>query len=313
MQGLEIAREFYLQYGKPMLEEQFADVIDRIAVGLVGEGSECFGFDDEISRDHDFEAGFCLWITEEDEKKFGFRLERAYAKLPKEFMGLKKSYVSPVGGNRHGVITVEDFYTRFLGSPDAPDTIERWLNTPASYLATASNGEVFADPSGKFSEVRNKLLMGYPEDIRKKKLAANLVFMAQSGQYNYSRCLSRGERGAAQLAIFEFVRHTISAIYLLNNRYEPYYKWAYRGMRDLPVLGSLGDSLQALTELDNSPENSRMKQDVIEDIAMLIIGELQRQNLTEAICGDLEKHAYSVLDDIKNNTLRNMHIMEGAD
>ncbi len=160
MQGLDIAREYYLQQGKPMLEREFADVLDRIAVGLAGEGSECFGFDDEISRDHDFEAGFCLWISREDERDFGFRLERAYAKLPKEFMGLSKSYVSPVGGNRHGVITVEDFYTRFLGAPTAPDTIERWLNTPASYLATASNGEVFADPSGKFSRVRNKLRMG---------------------------------------------------------------------------------------------------------------------------------------------------------
>ncbi len=136
--------------------------------------------------------------------------------------------------------------------------------------------------------------------------------MAQSGQYIFSRCLARGERGAAQLAVFEFVRHSISAIYLLNNRYEPYYKWAYRGMRGLPVLGSLGDSLQALTELDNSPDNALMKQDVIEDIAMLIIGELQRQSLTKAICGDLEKHAYSVLDGIQDNILRNMHIMEGA-
>ncbi len=312
MQGLEISREFYLQYGKPMLEEQFPDVLHRIAVGLAGEGSECLGFDDEISRDHDFDAGFCLWITEADERAFGFRLERAYAKLPKEFMGLQRSALSPVGGNRHGVITIESFYTKFLGAPTAPDSIARWLYLPTASLAAASNGEVFSDPLGAFSAVRERLLAGYPEDIRLKKLAAHTVLMAQSGQYNYPRLLARGETGGAQLAVFAFVKHAISAIYLLNNRYEPYYKWTYRGLAQLPVLGHMGDALQWLTETDNTRSNAETKQDVIEDIAALLIRELQNQGLTEAICGDLEKHAYSILDGIRDPNLRNMHIMEGA-
>ncbi len=312
MQGLDISKEFYLQYGKPMLEEQFSDVIDRIAVGLAGEGSECMRFDDDISRDHDFEAGFCLWIPAEDEREFGFRLERAYSKLPKEFMGLKRSVLSPVGGNRHGVITIEDFYTRFLGAPNAPDTTERWLYTPSFSLAAASNGEVFQDALGVFSSVRQQLLAGYPEDIRRKKLAAHTILMAQAGQYNYPRCIARGENGAAQLAVFEFVKHAISAIYLLNNRYEPFYKWAYRGLKELPILDDLGDSLQGLTELKNTSSTAKIKLEVIEDIAVLFIKEFQVQGLTEATCGDLEKHAYSILDGIKDGGLRNMHIMEGA-
>ncbi len=312
MQGLEISKAFYIQHGKAMLEEKFPDVIDRIAVGLAGEGSECFGFDDALSRDHDFDAGFCLWITEEDERGFGFRLERAYAKLPKEFLGLKKGLLSPVGGNRHGVITVEGFYTRFLGAPSAPNSIERWLYTPSASLAAASNGEVFRDDLGSFSSVRNELLKGYPEDIRKKKLAAHAVFMAQSGQYNYARCIKRDETGAAQLAVFEFVKHAISAVYLLNNRYEPFYKWAYRGMSRLPILGDLAVSLQYLTETDNSFRNADTKKAVIEDIAALLIAEFKTQGLTKATCGDLEKHAYSILDGVRDSTLRNLHIMEGV-
>ncbi len=312
MQGLDMARAYYEQFGRPMLEEQFADVIGRIAVGLAGEGSECLGFDDEISLDHDFDAGFCLWITAEDERRFGFRLERAYAKLPDEFMGIRRGRLSPVGGNRHGVIVIEDFYTRFLGAPTAPDSVKRWLYIPTPSLAAASSGEVFRDDLGVFSAVREVLLTGYPEDIRRKKLAAHTVFMAQAGQYNYARCLSRGEQGAAQLAVFEFVRHAISAVYLLNNRYEPFYKWAYRGMKQLPILGHIGDALQYLTESDNAPDTAETKQAVIEDIAMLLIGEFQAQGLTKAICGDLEKHAYSILDGVRDGMLRNMHIMEGA-
>ena len=89
MKGLEISRNFWEEYGRPMIENEFAEYADRIAAGLVGHGSECFGFDDELSTDHDFDAGFCIWLTEEDEKLFGFKLFRAYSKLPQEYMGCK--------------------------------------------------------------------------------------------------------------------------------------------------------------------------------------------------------------------------------
>ena len=65
MKGLDLARAFYEEYGLPMLEEQFSDVLDKIAIGLTGSGSECYGYDDEISQDHDFEPGFCIFLPEE--------------------------------------------------------------------------------------------------------------------------------------------------------------------------------------------------------------------------------------------------------
>ena len=311
MKGIEIAKRYYQEFGKPMLESQFADVINRIAVGIAGEGSECLGFDDEISKDHDFEAGFCLWITREDEAKFGFKLERAYAKLPKEFMGLKRQILSPSDGNRHGVIVIEDFYTRFLGAPTAPDTLERWLYTPSASLLSACNGEVFTDKLGKFSEVRNVILRGYPEDVRRKKLSAHAIMMGQSGQYNYARLIDRKETGAAQLAIFEFVKHAISAVYLLNNKYEPFYKWAYRGMRNLSVLGDLEPTFSILTEMGNSPKQASEKREIIEDISAMLIAEFKAQTLTKATCNNLDTHAYSINDSITDATLRNLHIMDG--
>ena len=41
--GLELSQEYYERIGRPVLEELFPAYLDRIAVGLVGEGSECFG------------------------------------------------------------------------------------------------------------------------------------------------------------------------------------------------------------------------------------------------------------------------------
>ena len=59
-QGLALSREYYETYGRPMLEQQFAPYKDKIAAGLVGKGSDCFGFDDRYSRDHDWGPDFCL-------------------------------------------------------------------------------------------------------------------------------------------------------------------------------------------------------------------------------------------------------------
>ncbi len=50
----------------------------------------------------------------------------------------------------------------------------------------------------------------------------------------------------------------------------------------------------------------------IEDIASLFIDEAGVQNLTHGDCRDLEKHAYAVLDGVRDSVLRNMHIMDGV-
>lgn len=118
MTGLEIARGYYEEFGKPMLESEFADILPFLAVGFVGSGSEHYGYDDEISRDHDFEPGFCIFLPGEDvvDRRRAFQLERAYAKLPKEYARIKRQNISPVGGNRNGVIRTSDFYLKAVGS-----------------------------------------------------------------------------------------------------------------------------------------------------------------------------------------------------
>ena len=310
MNGLELSERFYLECGKPMLEEQFSDLLPHLAVGLFGSGSECFGFDDELSRDHDFEPGFMLLLPGEEtvDRREAFRLERAYAKLPKEFLGFPRSAVAPVGGARHGVIRTAEFFTDKVGSPDGVLTVRQWLTVPEHALAEAVNGRMFFDGSGEVTRIRASLSR-YPEDIRRKKLAGNLLLMAQAGQYNYLRCLKHGETGAAQLAAAEFVKAAMHAAFLLNGTYEPYYKWSFRAMRALPKLSLLAETLEVLLTTDNEPETAESKYDMIEDAASDVIDELTAQGLTKAICGDLEKHAYSVNDGIADGGIRNLHIL----
>ena len=54
MNGLELAESYFETYGRPMLEKEFPHLLPYLAAGLCGSGSECFGFDDEISRNTDF-------------------------------------------------------------------------------------------------------------------------------------------------------------------------------------------------------------------------------------------------------------------
>ncbi len=308
MKGLELSRGFYTEFGEPMLREKFPDLLSRAAAGLCGSGSECFGFDDDVSRDHDFEPGFCIFIPDDTDSRTEFLLERAYAGLPGEYMGFSRAKLSPVGGKRNGVIRIGDFFRRCTGFARGPESLSDWLSVPEYALSEAVNGEVFFDGSGEFSATRQRL-SEMPSDVRLKKLAGQLLLMAQSGQYNYNRCLSHGDPAAAQLAVFEFVTATMHSAFLLNRRYMPYYKWSFRALRELPVLSDLAPLLEYLITTGNGEEFSSFKAETVEDIALSVIGELKAQNLSEAICGDLEKHAYSVNDRISDPGLRNENIL----
>lgn len=310
MKGLELSKQYFNAYGVPMLRERFPEWAERLAVGLVGSGSECFGFDDAVSRDHDFEPGFCIFLPEEDvlDRKTAFRMERAYAALPREFLGVSRPKLSPVGGNRRGVIRLGDFLEARTGSRDGSLGLDGWLHLEEQYLAEIVNGELFWTGDGSFAAIRERLSR-QPADVRKKKLAGRLLRMAQAGQYNYPRCLAHGEPAAAQLAVGEFVRHAIAAIFLLNERYLPYYKWQFRALRALPLLGTEAEILELLLTTDNGRTMAQAKQDMIENLASAVVAALQDLGLTEAVCSDLEKHAYSVNDQIADPALRNAHIL----
>lgn len=307
---MEISRSFYRDYGEPMLRERFPELVPFLAVGLTGSGSECYGFDDEVSRDHDFEPGFCIFLPGEDvvDRKAAFQLERAYAKLPKEYMGLRRSMVSPVGGARHGVLRTAEFMKEKVGSVNGELSIGQWMTIPEYALAESVNGEIFADNYGEVTQIRERLRRR-PEDVRLKKLAGQLLVMGQSGQYNYKRCLAHGETAAAQLAVVEFVQSAMAAVFLLNDVYRPYYKWSFRAMRALPKLSITAELLEYLLTSDNEEGTREEKYDVMESIAADVIDELQEQGLTQAVCGDLEKHAYSVNDRIADAEIRNLHVL----
>ena len=310
MNGLELSRAFFEECGMPMLKEQFSDLMPFLAAGLFGSGSECFGYDDDVSRDHDFEPGFCLFLPEEAvvDRRTAFLLERAYSKLPRTFGGVSRPVLQPVGGARHGVFRTTDFFQKLIGSPDGLLNLREWLSLPEQALAEATNGELYFDSLGEVTRIRCALRF-FPEDVRRKKLAGHLLLMEQAGQYNYARCLSHGETGAAQLAAGEFVSSAMSAVFLLNRRYQPYYKWRFRALRELETLSELAMPLEQILTSGNDAESAKTKMALIEQICAAVRAELRAQGLSDAQGEDLERHAYAVNDTIENSELRNLHVL----
>jgi hypothetical protein len=304
--GLELARSYYLDCGKKMLKDLFPSYMNRIACGLAGEGSECLGFDDEFSRDHDFGPGFCLWLTDEDDKEIGDALRRAYDELPGEFAGHKARKSESFGEQRLSAMRISSFYKKFTGLSGAPETLDQWRRIPEHFLSAAVSGAVFSDPLGRFTEIRNTLLAFYPEDIRLKKIAARAARMSQAGQYNYPRCEKRGEKPAAMWALTEFTGAACSMVYLLNKKYMPYYKWAHRGMRDLT---SAGGVYRLISDLYAEGIQAAERQEIIEKICIVVLAELQNQRLTGGTGNFLLDHCKNIVGGIKDDTLRNMHIM----
>lgn len=305
VKGLDLCRAYFKEVCYPLLKKEFANFLPRMAAGLVGEGSECYGFDDEISRDHDFGPSFQIYIPKEDMPIYGERLKHRLATLPKTFQGFDARVESQYGDGRVGVFTIEDFYRKFIASEGVPETLSHWRQIPENALSTVTNGEVFFDNYGKFTQIREKLKKGYPEDVRLKKIAARLMKMAQSGQYNFPRCNKRKEYVASRLALSEFMSVSMSLIYLLNHTYRPYYKWVHRGLLDLPILGQTTyDKMQRLSVL-SLEEDSKEMEWLIEEFCTQCVEELKTQGLTTSKEAFLLVQGPEVLKRVQDPTLRN--------
>ena len=308
--NLERSREFYETVGKEMIHTHFPKYENRIAVGLVGEGSDCYGFDDEVSMDHDYAVGFCMWLTDADYEEIGSALQEEYDKLVKNENRLKY---------RRGAIRINDFYNRLL---ECSENFEKsfsldYQNVEEFQLAAATNGMVFRDDMGVFSDARKKLLVYYPEKIWRGKLAKSVHEFSQYAQSNYARMMARGDELTAKICVSKAIESAMDLIYLLNRSYAPYYKWKRKGLEKFPMSEKILPLLEEVAELprqrdaweglgyDASQVNKVDKcVDFFEQIAEKILEELKRQELVSGEDVFLESYIKQILEG------RNMDVIE---
>jgi len=314
MNGLLLSERYYKFYGKPMIEKQFPDYLNRMAIGLVGEGSECFGFDDKLSMDHDWGPAFCIWLNEQDYADIGKELQLAYNSLPNEFAGLSFKKRSNDSKRRVGVFEIKSFYEKFIGWRDVPAAWEDWIEIRETDLAACTNGKIFLDEFGEFTHFRNELLNFYPHDVRLKKIADRCFIISRAGQYNYMRSVTRRDIVAANLAESKFIEASISLAFLINWRYMPYYKLMHHSLYNLPVLGTklyeLIKKLSSPLMITNPIDYFNHKSEIIQTICGYFVEELNRQQLSCVKSNFLFDHSLEILKCIDNPEIRDYNIKD---
>jgi hypothetical protein len=283
---------FYEKYGKRIISELFPEYESRIAVGMVGEGSDCFGFDDEISMDHDYSVGFCMWLTDEDYAKIGNQLQLAYNELIKSVYQHKEADRFIEG--RRGVATINEFYSNILRAPSDYEklSVPDLYKLEEKWIATATNGVIFRDDLGLFSGVRNKLMEYYPEDLWRRKLAQEMHEFSQYAQSNYPRMMARGDQMTASICVAKAMESALNMVYLLNREYAPYYKWKKKGVLQSEFGKRITDVLDKIAELPNqtyswisvkySPTKINLRDknvELFERVAEILLEEMQKQGL----------------------------------
>ena len=294
--GLERA-EIVAKYTSEFIKVKYPDLYSRICLALVGVGSECLGFDDEISEDHDFSSRCQLFLDDSDYKTYKSDLESSLKIFCKDL----ESLTSNLKDVNIEIMPISNFYKYYTLFENGPKTESEYRKVPMDLLCVATNGKVFLDNLGKFSEIRNRLLNFYPEDIRLKKIAFQLNKMAQSGQYNYSRMIKRGDTVAANIAQGEFVKHYLEFVHLLNKKYMPFYKWSYRSACSLEILGNFTqENLKKLSEA-----SIYEKESLIEEICLTVVNTLNELGLSHSKIDFLTYQAEEVRKNILNPSLRN--------
>ena len=302
-------RRFYDEYVADLIHRKFGRYEERIAVGIVGEGSDCFGYDDLISRDHDFGTGVCLWLTNEDMDLFGYSLSIAYNELVDS---IERANLTDRIRERRGVMRIHDFYSNILRIDCDTDfcrmTESDWYSLDHSCLKTATNGQVFRDDLGVFTAFRNLLLQYYPERVWRRRIAEQLHIYAASLQVNYARCMTRGDIVAAELCRAQGLSAVMELFFLLHREYPPYYKWTFRALQNLDEEGTFSEKVQELAETCPSreawkgtayhPNRLNYKDRIIsiaEEFAYAIVKMLQEHALSDSRDLYLERHVNVVL------------------
>ena len=292
MQGLEVARRFYLEWGQPYLQQRFPALADRMAAGLF-RGSRVLQADDEWSRDHGWGPLFVLLLPEADYAAHGEEVASALsAEAPREWLGYR---ITAPAANVE-VSTVDRYCAHWLGFAAPPAAWRAWLGgTPHSgarehELYLIRHGQVFADPLGEV-EARRVAFAHYPEPARLHRVWEETFNVWHYGQYNVcERLVHRDDPVTSQIALGRFVEAVMRLGLLLERDYTPYWKWLAHEFRRHAVATQLDALLRKVCEPQPRADQARR----VDEACRIVHELLEAAGLAST---DLTAHRHSLFCD----------------
>ena len=231
--GLVISKDFIQSILLPILKEELKEDYERIAVAIVGTGSDVLGLDDEISRDHHWGPRANVMYLQKDMTTLEPKIQNAFSKLPAKF---NQFDIHVNIENLTGVCSceIEDFFQRFLVSDRLPTADLDWLNLCEVDLFHVTAGTIVYDGLGELTR-RCEALAFYPENVWKKRLADWCMYVTgREAPYNLHRVSKRKDDLTCSMYFSLCVKRLMELCFTLNRQYAPYTKWLNRMFRSLP-------------------------------------------------------------------------------
>lgn len=247
---VDISREFFKEIVLPIMERDFPNETAQTTFGLFGFGSDVLRMDDEFSRDHNWGIRINALLPDETyHARHAEIMRRVSAELPTTWRGhsLQQGFANTFGLEMG---SLDAHLLRTIGLARAPETWQEWLNIPEEDITHIIAGEVWSDPLGRFSTVRETLKQYYPEPVRLRRIAHWARYYSGMGAYALKRAILRNNDYYCNITFTRAMRLGVQLAFLLDKHYYPYDKWTYLFFQHLPRMAErLGPLVEEAAKL----------------------------------------------------------------
>ncbi|MFI5838140.1 DUF4037 domain-containing protein [Catenuloplanes sp. NPDC051500] len=235
--GIALAKAYHREIVGPLLARE----VPRLpyAVGRLGSGSDVLGFDDAVSRDHDWGLRLNLLLDDADADLVPYLDALLERELPDRFRGHPVCFSMTWDERpRHKVTvdTVRGFTRGRLGMDFDPADTTCWLMLTGQAVLEVTAGPVFADTTTWLGPLR-ATLRHYPAEVERYVLAAGWHRLSRMPLHG--RVADTGQPLHARRLAGTIVEDLMRQAFRLCRTWAPYDKWFERGFQRLPVAAGL--------------------------------------------------------------------------
>lgn len=302
IKGLELSESFFNENKALLFKKIPSNAIEYITIGLFGFGSECYGVDDEISEDHNFDQGFIILVEDSVPLTDFLKIKQAYDCLPK----LYKRFCL-LNQTKHGVHYMKE-YLNYLG-------VNVIKNISDESKALLLNGKLFYQGfASTFAnlryDIRKNSNYDFLIDLSLKALEINKYI-----PYNLKRSLDRGDLYTFKSLKNNLVNHLIEFYYIYHKMYLPHdklrlklmdnnsiiKKWIYY-ILDHDDISKLYEEISAkiIETLHNFNVIKRINTLYIEDYKEEITSFIKEWDIKRKLTNEIVEIEYKMFKSLKN-------------